>query len=135
MSPLPTNVVRLPTAAPRKVRQPTTKAARDARAALHAAAPWPGEYIFPSLREAYSRIEALRALPPSVAANLVRNIVDAPTSEECKSVLRIIKVGAACGDPLALEAKELLERVTGSTIGEQNDFLWAMARHAEQSLG
>jgi hypothetical protein len=45
-----TNVVLLPTASKRKVRQPSDAAGRNARMALRTAQPWPGQFVFPAIR-------------------------------------------------------------------------------------
>ena len=54
-----TNVVRLPTAAPRRVQQRYNRHLRDYRAAN----PWPGEYIEPSRREADRRFQGISRTP------------------------------------------------------------------------
>ena len=58
-----TNVVRLPTAAPRQVQQRWNAATRAARQALRDACPWPGEYKYPIVRAR----EAEDAAKPSLA--------------------------------------------------------------------
>lgn len=51
----PSRVTRLPTSALRAVKQPSGKAAREHRQAFRAAHPWPGEFQWPSEREAHRR--------------------------------------------------------------------------------
>jgi hypothetical protein len=60
-----TNVVRLPTAAARKVQQPTAAARAYCRA--H---PWPGEHIMPQIR-AFERLEALAQSDHSIFADFL----------------------------------------------------------------
>ncbi len=69
-----TNVVRLPTAALRQVKQPCNKAGRAARAALRDRQPWPKEYICPGRRAALRQAEELITLEqtPALALALAR---------------------------------------------------------------
>lgn len=70
-------------------------------------------------------------MPPSPAVNLARNLVDRAGTEDAKAVLRIIRCGYEHKEPLALEVVALLERVSGTTYGEFNDFLQARILQAE----
>jgi hypothetical protein len=125
-------VTRLPTAAARKVRQGGNRQSRAAARVLREQQPWPGRYIFPSQREAFRRIAVLREMEPSPAVNLVRNIIDAPTGDAARRVIRMLQVCEKAGDPLAKEAVALLHKTTGTTFGELNDFAWAMAQMAKE---
>jgi len=59
-----TNVLKLPTAAPRKVINPANAAAR----AFRASNPWPGEYVMPQVR-AMEQLE--QALPSELVGEFL----------------------------------------------------------------
>ncbi|MCA1653669.1 MAG: hypothetical protein ABR588_05920 [Sphingomicrobium sp.] len=126
----PSNVVRLPTAARRQVKQACNKAGRAARAALRAEQPWPGEYLFPGIRDAMRRLRGLRSMPSSAAVNLARSVVDPETINERPRVLGLIRCGVDAGDPFAREVHRLLRELTGTTYGDHNDFKNALTRLA-----
>lgn len=121
-------VVRLPTAARRKVCNCSNAAQANAGYAFRQANPWRGEHLFPSQREAARRIRELRAMTPGPAVNIARRLVDDVGSEEAHATLSLIKAALAQGDPIAREVHDLLERTTGRTLGEHEDFVSALER-------
>lgn len=101
-----TNVVRLPTAASRQVRQPMNSAGRAARQAVREARPWPGDYVDPQVRQAtFERTPELliamsifKALAPE-QKEMVRSTVD--------------RIYWLARDHESLRASELLARIDG----------------------
>ena len=124
-----TNVIRLPTAAARKVQQPCNKSGREALMQLRETQRGTKfDYVFPSIREAEARLRELDAMPDSAAAHIVRNMVRHLGSEDCRRVLGIIRCGLKHDDPLAKEVESLLQSLTGTTVGDQEDFKTAILR-------
>lgn len=123
-------VVRLPTAPRRQVKQQCNKHSRAARAALRAETPWPGEYVFPSIRDAMRRLQALRDMPPSAAVNLARSVIDPDKIDDRRRVLGLIQSGVDAGEPFAVEVLRLITEITGTTYGDHNDFAQALTRIA-----
>ena len=119
-----TDVVRLPTAAPRQVKQPCNKAGRASRRAFREASPWPREYICPGRRAALRQAEELFGVEQTPALALALAIV-AELNEEAR--LRVIGRVAAGGSTAARQAIALVRAET-TTFGEKWDLLWAMER-------
>lgn len=118
------NVVCLPTAAPRQIKQPCNKGGRAARQALREEQPWPGEYIEPRRRRALRHADKLAALKPTPALAIAAALV-AVLDE--KTRLRVIGKVAASGSPAAAEALAFLQ-TEELTVGEQLDLSWALER-------
>lgn len=125
-----TNVVRLPTAAPRKVQQPHNKAGREARQALREASPWPGEYVFPCVRNAMPIAETLlRAdrTPALVLATAIVQVLDEDTR------LRVIGALARHGNVEGVREALAVVRATELTVGEMYNLCQAMDYLRERS--
>ena len=108
-------VVRLPTAPRRQVKQQCNKQSRAARADLRAETPWTGEYVFPSIRDAMRRLQALRDMPPRAAVNLARSVIEPDKIDDRRRVLGLIQSGVDAGEPFAVEVHRLITEVTGTT--------------------
>jgi hypothetical protein len=119
--PTTTNVVRLPTAARRKVHQHCNAASRAARKALRDEAPWPGEFIFPSERAAMKTAELLADLKPSAELQLLTAICAALDDTARAKVIETLAPSVAAGRQTAEQALAIL-RTTRMTYGEMNDF-------------
>lgn len=120
-----TNVVRLPTAAPRKVRQGCNRWTRAARAALREERPWPGEFIHHQRRAALRKAETLvdiKRTPALVLALAIFTELD----EDMR--LRVIGRMAAGGDVPSVRQAIELAFTTRATFGEKWDLMWAMDR-------
>lgn len=119
-----TNVVRLPTAAPRRVQQPCNKAGRAARDALREADPWPREYVSPGRRVALQRAEELSSVQQTPALALALAMF-AEMDEDAR--LRVIGRVAGSGSTAARQAIALVRAET-ATFGEKWDLMWAIER-------
>lgn len=122
------NVLRLPTAARRKVEQPCNKAGREARAALRERHADRFRFAWPSIRDAEARIRALVDAPDTIATVIARRLVASVGTEQGAATMRLITLGVKHGDPVAIEVQELLTGVTGRTVGEVADFQTALVR-------
>ena len=116
-----TNVVRLPTAAPRQIKQPQNATARNARRAYKAENPWPGEFIFAGEREAMKLAEAVAEVKPSVELELLTAICAALDSDARVKVYETLAPRVVGGRETAKQALAIL-RTTHMTVGEANDF-------------
>lgn len=121
------NVVRLPTAARRKVRQPCNAAGRAARQALREASPWPGEYIFPTERAAMKTAEALLEVDATPELELLTALCAALNEDQRAKVLEVLAPRVAVGRRPAQQALAVL-RTTNMTVGERLDLHNAMRR-------
>jgi hypothetical protein len=119
--PTTANVVRLPTAARRKVQQHMNAGARAARKVLREETPWPGEFIFAGEREAMKTAELLADLNPSAELQLLTAICAALDDTARAKVIETLAPGAAAGRRAAKQALAIL-RTTRMTYGEMNDF-------------
>lgn len=126
-APNASNVVRLPTAAPRQVKQPQNAAARNARRAYKAENPWPGEFLFAGQREAMKIAEAVAAVKPSVELELLTAICAALDNDTRAKVYETLAPRVVGGRETAKQALAIL-RTTHMTVGEANDFYNAWRR-------
>lgn len=93
---------RLPTAAPRKVQQPSIRAVRQFKAAN----PWPGDHKLPHEREAVSLV-AQAGRPPELLILLAMLKVMAP--EQRQAVQDAVhRIHFAAGDDVSLLASSLI---------------------------
>ena len=118
---------RLPTAARRKVQQPMNAAGRAARKVLRDATPWPGEYVFPSVRKAMKLAETVADVRPSVELELLVGICAALDDTARAKVIETLAPGVAVGRESAKQALAIL-RTTSMTVGEAHDLSIAMRR-------
>lgn len=122
-----TNVVRLPTAARRQVKQHMNAAARAARKVLREETPWPGEYIHFGEREALKLAAVVATVRPSVELELLRGICAALDDVARAKVVQNLAPGVAVGRQTAEQALAVL-RTTRMTVGETVDFHAAWRR-------
>jgi hypothetical protein len=115
------NVVRLPTAARRKVQQPMNAAGRAARKAFRDEAPWPGKLIFPGQRQAMKLAEAIADLEPSAELELLIAVCSALDDATRLRVIELLAPRAVLGRKTAEQALAIL-RTTRMTVGEAVDF-------------
>ena len=120
-----TNVLRLPTAASRKVQQPCNRWGRAARKELREATPWPGEYIHHQRRAAMRKAEILISIERTPALVLALAIFAELDQDTRLRVIGQMAKGGASGE--VCQAIELTSTV-GTTFGEQWDLMWAMDR-------
>jgi hypothetical protein len=123
-------VVRLPTALNRQPRQKYNRWTREAKLQLREQQSRTFPYMVHGQREALARIKRIRAATGD-AADLARRVLDAMTADEARRVAALINAGNKAGDPLAVEAHQLLAETVGRTNGEVNDFLWVMSAYLE----
>lgn len=119
------NVVCLPTAAPRQVRQPCNKAGRAARQKLREAQPWPGEYILPSRRAALRTAEKVVDAGSSATGLTIALALADMLDDELR--VRLIGKIAASGSPAASAAIAMID-CQRITVGERIDLEWALER-------
>lgn len=122
-----TNVVRLPTAARRKVQQPCNAAGRAARKALKEACPWPGEYIYPTERAAMKTAEVLLEMHATPELKLLTALCAALDEAQRTKVLEVLAPRVVVGRRTAQQALAVL-RTTNMTVGESLDLSNAMRR-------
>lgn len=127
-----TNVVRLPAAARRKVQQPMNKVGRAARNALRAETPWPGEYIFPSIRQAMKQAELIADLQPSAELELLTALCAVLDDAARLKVVEALAPGVVTDRKTAKQALAIL-RTTRMTVGEAHDFDIAWRRLNDQA--
>ena len=124
-----TNIVRLPTAAKRQVKQPCNKPGREARRQLREEQRGPKfDYVSPCIREAEARIRALEDMPSGPAVNMVRNLIQSLGTDDSKRVLGMIRFGLDHDDPFAKEVEAVMKQVAGTTFGDHNAFQQALWR-------
>lgn len=120
-----TNVVRLPTAATRKVKQPCNKSAHAIRNEMRKE--WPGEFIFPSEREAMKTASMLMDVHATPELELLMGICAALDDGQRTTVLERLAPRVAMGHRSAQQALALF-RTTKMTVGESVDLTNAMRR-------
>lgn len=120
-------VIALPTSAARQVKQPCTAAGRAARKAYKEASPWPGEFIYPSEREAMKTAEMLLEMSATPEMELLTALCAALNDEQRTKVVEVLTLRAAVGRRTAQQALAVL-RTTNMTVGEGVDLRNAMRR-------
>jgi len=85
-------VVRLPTAARRKVQQFHNKYSRAERARLRAESPWPGEYIYPGIR---AQMPLAEAIVSAEGNPILMQAVELLVTSECPTIGDQVDLGAA----------------------------------------
>lgn len=125
----PTNVVRLPTAARRQVKQFHNKGTRAARKALREAHPWPGSYEHGPARaqrmEAERKAAILMGINQTPAMLLVHALLALLTDEQRGKIAEQLAGGAMAGRQAYLEALALIQTAR-MTVGEQCDLYRAI---------
>lgn len=118
-SEIATNVVRLPTAAKRKVRQRWNGVTRGERKRLPQ---FTGEYILPCVRAAIPMAKALREVRKSATAEmeLLAAICLTLDDEARARVARMLTIGADEGQRSSIQALAVL-RASKMTYGEVTD--------------
>jgi hypothetical protein len=127
------NVVRLPTAASRQVKQNYNREAAGARRSLREAAPWPGEYRHPSDRAMDELAALLLAIEPTPASELLRAILSTLDDEARATVAKVLAPGVVCGRESARQAFALL-RSTKLTVGDQHYLGLALDRQRKREM-
>ena len=120
----PSNVVRLPTAARRQVRQFYN---RDAKAARKELPRFPDRFIFPGVRAARRKAELIRKATKTPELALALALFEAMDEATKLRVLANIQIMAIASEPAEV-AEALIER---RTIGEQAN-IKAAARYIEE---
>ena len=100
-------VVRLPTAARRQVKQRSSVAIR----AFRADNPWPGEYVLPVRRDAACAIAGLSAAEIIVTAMLA----NLPDDQREAAVDRVYRFNFLLDDPVAQRAAAIAAKASGLT--------------------
>lgn len=108
------NVIRLPTAAARQVSQPTGKAAREYRVAFREAHPWPGEFLWPTQREAARRLaerqDALAGLNQSPELAIIAAMLRSMPSDKIGAVgLALDQFPGITESPALIQARAMLD--------------------------
>jgi len=124
------NVVVLPTAAPRQVRQPTGRVGWEQRGAFRRENAFPREYIDPRRREALKLAKIVREIEQTPALLIATAIYAVMTPENRVKVVEHLASGAAAGLTAHVQAVAALRAMTG-TVGEQMDMQWALERLSE----
>lgn len=118
------SVVPLPTAAPKRVRQPQTRAARAAKAKLERC---PAEFIFPSEREMMPVAQLLLDLPASPELELLTAMLPALDEAALTGTMFTLISRANAGHIAAAQALAILG-TRRLTVGQQNDLSNATRR-------
>jgi mannose/cellobiose epimerase-like protein (N-acyl-D-glucosamine 2-epimerase family) len=120
-----TNIVRLPTAAPRQVKNNAYSAQRIAARAVRQATPWPGEYKMPTIRRAERSAEIVRQIEQTPAMHIVMAMLATMDRvERCRIVAKLAE-GVLSGRADKLAAFEAA-RLTTLNFGEEMDMLRAL---------
>ncbi|MFQ3894579.1 hypothetical protein [Sphingobium sp. R-7] len=100
-------VIRLPTAAPRKVQQRSVRAVRQFKAEN----PWPGEYKLPRARDAEAMLSQARRSPEML---ILLALLKSLPSEQRQAVQDTVhRVHFAVGDDVSLIASSLIAGIKG----------------------
>lgn len=102
-------VIRLPTAAPRKVHQPSIRAVREAKAAN----PWPGSYQRPQERAASAMVSQAGRSPELLI--LLAMLKSMPAEQRQAIQDTVHRVHFAVGDDVSLVASGLIAGIKGDT--------------------
>lgn len=121
------NVIRLPTAAPRKVQRPSNRASRAAKRKLQEECPWPGEYLYPGQRKAMKTAELLMEVERTPELELLTAICSTLDDATREKVAAKLALRAAVGITSA-EKAEAVFRSTRLTVGETLDLTNALQR-------
>ena len=124
----PSNVTRLPTAAPRKVQQNHNRASHAARTALQEQQGRRFEHIGPQRREALKKAAILREVEQTPALRIAAALFKALDADTQLRVLAELAPSAARGSGPAVQAIAVLHADTRATVGEQLDLDWAFRR-------
>lgn len=116
-SAISTNVVRLPTAARRQVKQVNNAAGRAARKALREENPWPGEFLYPAQRQAMKTAQTLIDLQPTVELELLSAICAALGDDQRAKVIEALGPGVVAGRKAAEKALAVVQS-TKMTVGD-----------------
>lgn len=125
-----TNVVRLPTAAPRQVKQNHNKLSRAARAELPR---FPDKYIYPSIRAAMPMARSILEMRESAATpemELLTALCAALDDTARAKVAEVLAPGVTAGRRSAMQASAIF-RTTRMTFGESCDLNNAIKRLRE----
>ena len=128
----PTNVVILPTAAPRQVHQMWNKATRAERLVLREAHPWPGDHLRPGQRDAIRRAQTIRSVRQTPALRIVFALLAAMDVETRQKVTTRLAREARTGSSDATEALAIGE-CASLTVGESLDMEFAFKWLAERT--
>lgn len=134
----PSNVVRLPTAARRKVQQFQNRDTRAARKALRDAAPWPGSYEHGPMRaqrmEAERMAAILMGIEPTPAMLIVHALLAVLTDEQRHRVAEQLAGGVIAGRKAHIEALTLVQAAR-MNVGQQHDLYRAVDKlRGEENL-
>lgn len=124
------NVVRLPSASPRQVKQNHNREAAAARRKLRAEAPWPGEYRHPLDRRMDELAALLLAVEPTAATELLRAILATLDDDARAKVAGILAPGVVSGRESARQAFAIF-RSTKMTVGDQHYLQSAIDRQRD----
>lgn len=124
------NVTVLPTAAPRKVRQPQNRSGREARQALKEREPWPGQFLYPSEREAMERARQMASIAVTPELLLLSAICATLNDDQRCAVAIRLAFGVSIDSPPHLQAMAVLD-TSRMTVGERVDFQNAQRRLQE----
>lgn len=120
------NVIALPTAAARQVKQPTTREARQARRTFRADHPWPGTFLWPAEREAErqrsERLNLFANLSHSPELAIILGLLRTMPAERIEAVRKTLDLFPDGGESEALlqaravvdmaaESRRTMERV------------------------
>jgi hypothetical protein len=119
------NVTRLPTAAPRQVKQNYNRAAAAAKAALRRADPWPGEYVHPNDREALNLVLAAYKLTPTPEMLIVAELLTLLPWEQRRAIRNKFKTIASCGSEPHQQALAAVHPYA-MNVGEECDYRRAL---------
>lgn len=124
-----TNVVRLPTAARRQVKQQWNDSTRAARQALREACPWPGEYKLPADRAREAKESAKPSIahipltPALIIASAMYGMADEKLQQTVGAVIKLAALGRPCAATqdalLMIQAVTSIDTQPPAKIGER----------------
>jgi len=124
---LPSNVVRLPTAAARQVDNYRYAAQRRAALAARCGSPFPNRHRSPSQREADTVADMLAGVEAGAGIRIVTAVLHALDMEQRRAVVERLAVESLSGAPEARQALAVAKSAAMS-IGQQLDLVRALDR-------
>jgi|TARA_R110002049_G_scaffold3488_4_gene26104 hypothetical protein len=125
------NVVRLPTAAPRQVKNNTSVAQRGPKRELREETAHLFDYQFPSTREAEKIVGTLQSLQRSPELVLLEEILNRLPVEQRKDIAESLNLRKIAGGCQAIEQAAAIAHCKALNVGQKNDIDRAFKRFDE----
>ena len=124
-------VVKLPTAAPRKVKNSRWKEQRSAAGELRSSHPWPLDVTMPYQREALARAQAINSIEKTPALVTIQALLTLLPENTRKALIDTINADAH-KDDAHMQALEIAKSTMPRSKGETYDLIQAFKYLADQ---